>query len=270
MIEKHVILFRDDEAVHDEFLECKKITEDSIGVDVIESRMLIPHDSRIVCRYSCLPHYEELENDAAHVGAKLINSHRQHRYIADMSYVDDIADMTPKTYTEWWQLPEGKYVVKGRTNSRKHQWNRLMFANSQSDISRIAKALLDDPLIAQQGLVVREYVPLMKLDEGLNGLPITNEWRFFCIDGEVLCGGFYWASHPDAVSDPLSPPRDAFKLAYKCAQRVDYHVRFVVIDVAQTAGGDWIVIELNDAQMSGLSMIKPEMLYRPLIKHFGC
>lgn len=39
-----------------------------------------------------------------------------------------------------------------------------------------------------------------------------------------------------------------------------------MIDVAQTESGDWIVIELNDGQMSGLSENNPEILYKNL-KH---
>ena len=36
------------------------------------------------------------------------------------------------------------------------------------------------------------------------------------------------------------------------------------IDVAQTESGEWIVVELNDGQMSGLSENNPEVLYKNL------
>jgi hypothetical protein len=37
-----------------------------------------------------------------------------------------------------------------------------------------------------------------------------------------------------------------------------------VLDIAETEKGDWILIEMNDAQMSGLSMNDPQMLYKRL------
>lgn len=42
------------------------------------------------------------------------------------------------------------------------------------------------------------------------------------------------------------------------------HAEFYVIDVAKTVYGEWIVIEMNDAQMSGLSMVEPIELYTNL------
>jgi len=46
--------------------------------------------------------------------------------------------------------------------------------------------------------------------------------------------------------------------------KVSSFVRFFVIDVARTAEGKWIVVELNDGQQSGLSAIKPDDLYKNL------
>jgi hypothetical protein len=36
---------------------------------------------------------------------------------------------------------------------------------------------------------------------------------------------------------------------------------YYVIDVAKTESGEWIVVELNDGQMSGLSENNPDTLY---------
>jgi hypothetical protein len=41
---------------------------------------------------------------------------------------------------------------------------------------------------------------------------------------------------------------------------------YYVIDVAKTAAGKWILIELNDGQMSGLSDNDPDVLYSNLKK----
>ena len=41
---------------------------------------------------------------------------------------------------------------------------------------------------------------------------------------------------------------------------------FFVMDIARTAEGKWIIIELNDGQQSGLSNVDPEELYSNLAK----
>jgi hypothetical protein len=49
-------------------------------------------------------------------------------------------------------------------------------------------------------------------------------------------------------------------------ERIKLHANFYVVDVAQTEKGDWIVIELNDGQQSGLSDNSPVALYRWLLE----
>ena len=43
-------------------------------------------------------------------------------------------------------------------------------------------------------------------------------------------------------------------------------IRFYVVDVARTKKGNWMVVELNDGLMSGLSMCDPEEMYGNLLK----
>jgi hypothetical protein len=84
------------------------------------------------------------------------------------------------------------------------------------------------------------------------------------LDGQVLASGFYWSGYQDDIEQEMDPgavPED-FLRAVIC--RVEEHIRFWVLDVARTEAGDWIVVELNDAQMSGLSAIEPEALYKAL------
>jgi len=50
---------------------------------------------------------------------------------------------------------------------------------------------------------------------------------------------------------------------------VSPHVNFYVLDIAQTAFGNWILIEINDGQMSGLSENDPDRLYYNLRRVTG-
>jgi hypothetical protein len=143
-----------------------------------------------------MPFYKELQDELKLKNSRLINSYSEHLYIADiMNWYEDVKEFTPKTYTTWGHITGGKWVVKGKTYSRKHHWNSKMFADGKEELLRITRELLDDPMISENGLVVREYVPLKRIDTAPNGLPIVKEWRMFFYRENYLCGGYYWSSH---------------------------------------------------------------------------
>lgn len=221
-------------------------------------------DSLVIGRYSVLPFYSELDGDLCVQGSSLINSPAQHRFIANFEWYDSLKDITPKTWFDLQSVPKdgGPYVVKGRTNSRKFEWNKKMFALNYLAAVDIASELMNDGLIGPQGVLVREYVPLKTLEVGLHGLPFSNEWRFFYYRDQLLSYGFYWtASEERGTMD-----EKGLALAQEAASRIAKEATFFVIDVAQKANGDWTVIEVNDGQMSGLSECDPGQLYSNLAK----
>lgn len=256
---KNIILFRKDQNTQHEFEVASKY------VKVTESRVDL-ENKEVVGRYSVLPFYEELERDLNHQGSTLINSWSQHKYIANFDYYKDIKDFTFKTYFSLEEMPKdgGPFVIKGRTNSRKFEWSKKMFVKNSEEATNLwCELTVEDPLIRDQGAIIREYVPLRVLDHGLNDLPFSNEWRLFYLDKEMIMSGFYW----NQVDPPYATlPYEAKQFADSVAKRIE--VPFFVIDIAETKQGDWIVIELNDGQMSGLSTIDPELFYQTLRNHF--
>jgi hypothetical protein len=250
-----ILLFRKDRDTEEEFEIAKTY------FDVAETRCRIPKDRLVIPRYSALPFYKELEEDVDYLGSKLVNTYRNHSYIADFSYYFDIEDLTPKTYFRLEDIPEGgPYVVKGATNSRKFDWNKMMFAKDRRRAIDIACDLRKDSMIQYQDIIVREFIPLVKVEEGLNGLPMSNEWRFFCYKDKILSSGFYWTI---AESEGKLEP-EGIDLVYKVIERVKNQVNFFVVDIAQKETGEWTVIELNDGQMSGLSGNNAHGLYANL------
>lgn len=246
-------------------------TEDELKAAVNHAKVVrylgdIPKNSLVVGRYSVLPMYRWITEELALGGSRLVNSHGEHKYIANMEWLEDLNGLTFPTYTRWDTLPEGSYVVKGRTNSRKWEWKTKMFAETAGDVKRIASALYEDPLIREQGVVARTYTPLEEVSEGINGLPVTNEWRFFVFDGEILTGAYYWSLVPeeDLPFDPLRPPAEAVSMVQDVIARVAEKATFYVVDVAKGVDGRWWVVELNDGQMSGLSYNDPVTLYEGL------
>lgn len=229
-------------------------------------RTEVPPNSLVFGRYSFLPFYKELEEEVGLNGSKLSNSLEQHEYIAiAKNWISDLSSFTPKTYENWFNIPEGSYIVKGSTNSKKSNWNTHMFAETKDDVRKVAERLMDDTHIISQGLIIREYIPLISYGEDINGLPITNEWRFFFYKDKLLSYGWYWAIYPDIFE--LHRPAissDAIALAQEIAHTVSKSANFFVLDMAQTRSGDWILIEVNDGNQSGLGMNDPHVLFSKL------
>jgi len=231
-------------------------------------RTALRRDDLVIPRYCVLPEPVELQDDVDLVGANLLNDLRQHRYLADMrNWVEDLREFTPKT---WYRLEDvdedGPYVLKGQTNSRKGDWNTHCFAKDRAAMEQVYWRLCTDGLIGlgQQQIYIRKYVPLAKLIDGLNGIPVTREFRFFTAFGKILCGAYYWQNYLEDL--PAVPDVSEVPIAFvqSVLDRVKDHANGIVIDVAQTATGDWICIELNDLCMSGLSCNDPKILYTRL------
>lgn len=259
---KSVILFRKDLQTEKEMKVASKYFE------VYESRLFCG-GSNVIGRYSALPFYEELERDLKENGCQLVNNFDQHKWIADMDWYVDLQAITPKTWrvSDFKEEETGPFVVKGRTNSRKHHWGNLMYAEDGHSAMMVAAYLNTDPQIRSQGIVIRKYVPLRTFAIADFGLPITNEWRFFCFRDRILTYGRYW----DEVAEKYGVDPNDFELGEdgldfvrRVANCACHHAEFYVVDIAERAEGGWILIEINDAQMSGLCGCAPDILYLEL------
>lgn len=221
----------------------------------------------VIPRFSCLPYYKEWHDNLLHLGSIPINHVSSHEWVASFGWYRCMRGLTPETWTEE-EFPyteyQGPFVVKGCTNSRKHQWDTHMFAPTKKDAIKIASELRNDMHLASQNIIYRKYVPLKTFEIGINGIPFANEWRIFCYRGHVLSHGYYWSGLDDLSKPQLND--DGIKLIHNCIERLRYPfpIDFYVLDIAETKSGEWILIEMNDAGMSGLSENCPDTFYSNL------
>lgn len=253
--------FRKDSNTQDEYDICKKYFPTYLCRTELDTNI-----KNVVCRYSALPFNLELEKDLHNLGLNPINSSSEHSYIADMSYIYDLEELTFPTWDKLEYVPgDFPLVIKGRTNSRKFEWNTKMFAKTKADAINIMHDLWHDPLIGPQGLVFRKYIPLKTLEIGINGMPMTNEWRCFFYQDKLIDYGFYWATLDNlSLINEDEFIQNGLPLALKAAKIVSDFTNFFVIDIAQDETGKYWVVELNDGQMSGLSLIDPDRFYKNL------
>lgn len=144
-----------------------------------------------------------------------------------------------------------------------------MYAKNKEETINISCELMCDSLLSKQGIVVRKYEPLVTFDEDVSGRPVTEEFRYFCLDGKILARGYYWSNFSDSLKDAGIYPdfsEEADQLVLRALEKIKGKIRFVVVDVAKTVEGKWIVIELNDGCMSGTSDVCLKTLYDNLYK----
>lgn len=237
--------------------------------NVLHYRPQVVADNLVIARFSAVPFYREQALEYKYVGARMINSYAEHLYIADLrEWYADLMEFTPKTWTQLHTIPdEGPFVLKGITNSKKFLWKTHMFAQNKQEAIQVHSRLTQDSMIAYQDIVIREYVPLHTYMIGLQGMPVTKEFRFFFYKGNLLSGGYYWSSHMYDLEDAgIKPDIAEVPLPWlmEIARIVAKKATFFVLDVAQTESGKWILIEVNDGQQSGLSENNPDVLYRNL------
>ncbi len=264
-----VILFRADSSLEQELHEASQFFK------VIRLRTEVQEGDLVISRFASLPYPEELEKDIANLGGCLLNSARSHHYVADMEYLQDIGHLTFPTWFHAHEIPESirnkPFIVKGKTNSYKWQWNTKMWAANWKEAVRLGADLSSDEFIGRQGVVYREYVPLETFEVGVNDLPFTNEWRVFIYKGHVVSFGYYWGcldSLERAEAAKASFEQHGLKLAKQAYALMASHVDFVAIDVARATDGKWWVVEVNDGCQSGLNeTINPTTFY---FKLFQC
>lgn len=228
---------------------------------VVTQRGDVPDNVLVIPRFSLLPYAAEVHYDLEKRGCRFANTLQQHRWIASFDWYDDLREHTPETWTED-ELPYteygGPFVVKGATNSLKFRWQTHMYAATKREAVEVGFRLRQDSLIGEQPLKYRRYVPLRLHEEAVVGPPFAHEFRFFFWGTGCLGAAYYWSC---AENVDLPVPPEALAKAQECAGIAAKRCRFFVLDVAQTESGDWILIEVNDGQQSGLSEIEPGAFY---------
>jgi hypothetical protein len=264
------ILFRESLA------EEKELESASKYFTVLDSRVKVQKGDLIIPRYSVVPFAKEFFDDMNYIGAETLNSYHQYLYIADIkNYIQDLGNLTFKTWRAadgFYNLPDNcSFVLKGETNSKKFEWKEMMFAKDKSSIQEIHSKLSRDGLIGDQEIYIREYVPLKQFATSFKDLPITNEYRFFVVNKQVISSGYYWTNYYETLIEQghnLDPSQVPLDLLQQVIDRVGDNCYAYVIDVGETQDGKWIVIELNAFEQSGLSENDPDLLYCNLSKLF--
>jgi glutathione synthase/RimK-type ligase-like ATP-grasp enzyme len=152
--------------------------------------------------------------------------------------------------------------VKGTIQSLKSKGVDACVAHDLSQLREIAGRILQSHRRSLGKVIVRELVSLRHTRIGPGGFPFGREYRAFVLRGEVVGLGYYWEGEDDLAALSEEESQTVHALACEAARRVD--VPYLTVDIGQRTNGDWLVIEVGDAQFSGLSQVSIHALWNRL------
>lgn len=154
--------------------------------------------------------------------------------------------------------------VKGAVQSLKAEGWDACVVHTPEELRRLTGYLLRSGERARGRVVVRRVVRLRHTRTSPQGFPLGREYRVFLYRRRVVAWGYYWEGE-DALRELAGSDCDEMlSVATEAAGRLA--APYVAVDVGQTEGGEWLVIETGDPQFAGVSQISLFRLWGELRK----
>jgi hypothetical protein len=234
---------------------------------------MAPENITATARVGAVANYESFYNDCKNEGVTLVNSPAQQRRASQLQYWHPlIADLTPKSvcFKGRPTIEEVKahfawpVFMKGARQTSRHQ-RKLAIIESDEQFFEAIQLYARDPILNWQDVACREFVPLRSISQSEaddSKMPRSFEFRTFWWKGQLAGAGRYWWEGPPYNWND-NEQSTGIALAAEAARRVE--VPFLVVDIAQTNKGQWVVIECNDGQESGYAGVSPFALWQKII-----
>lgn len=206
----------------------------------LESNIVLVHSPAEHLRCSTLPEWYPL------ISADTPRS-RWYSTVPDFSTIE--AD---------FELP---VFIKGARQTSRHK-AAASIVRSRTEYEAAAEIFRADPILRWQNFVCRELVSLRPVPGGTEGkIPASYEFRTFWWRGELVGAGRYWYE-AEAYRWTDSERESALKVARRAVAAIG--TAFLVVDLAQTADGRWIIIECNDGMESGYAGASPFAIWQAI------
>jgi hypothetical protein len=224
-----------------------------------------------VGRFGVTDNYADLYQQLAASGVLLIHTPDQYQLATELPHwYPLLSDLTPRSV--WFDQPptiaeiEQQFAwpifLKGSRQTSRHK-AALSILHSPEDYVRAIEEYQHNPILHWQAVVCREFIRLRPVPAPpADTISPAFEFRTFWWRGECVGAGPYWAAFT-SYTWTKSEEQAALAVAAEAAGRLT--IPFLVVDVAQTQDGAWIVIEVNDGQESGYAGIAPVALWQRIV-----
>lgn len=225
-----------------------------------------------VARLGAVEDYLTFHQECRDQGIELVHTPEQHlRCSALPEWYPLIRDDTPRS--RWYHgIPtlaelENDFAfpvfIKGARQTSRHQAAASIITD-RADYATAVDLYRHDPILHWQDFVCRELIPLRPVAGGLTGkIPASYEFRTFWWRGQLVGAGRYWLEADDYRW--TSHERDeALTVARRAVATLA--CTFLVVDLAQTREGRWIVIECNDGMESGYAGASPFAIWQTILE----
>lgn len=233
--------------------------------------VLCPPNQPAVARIGTFKDYSTTYAELITEGITLVHTPEEHNRCSLLPcWYPLIADLTPKSIV-YPSLPSAKLVeqdfnwpifVKGERQTHKHR-KSLSVIENREQFEQLLVNWKQDTMLHWQKMACRQFIPLQLVEEPVaDRLPSSYEFRLFYWKQQLVSIGRYWY---ESINYELSDKERAqvVELADEVARCVS--VCFLVVDVAKTAEGKWIVIEVNDGQESGYAGNNARLLWENIL-----
>ena len=224
-----------------------------------------------VARIGAISDYDALFLKCSDIGIDLVHSPEDHRRCASLPlWYPLIEKDTPRScwfsYIPSFEEIEAEFTlpvfVKGDRQTSRHQAAASIIRN-RKDFDIAAEIFQTDPILHWQDFVCREFVELRAVGGVINGkISASYEFRTFWWRGEFVGAGRYWFEANDYSWNDFERD-EALEVARHAADVLE--CTFLVIDIAQTIEGSWIIIECNDGMESGYAGASPLAVWQNII-----
>lgn len=222
-----------------------------------------------VLRTGAISDYQNRYDEYLLKGLRLINSPEQHVLASELpAWYSYVQEFTPRSvcFESFPPLEEISDIfsfpifIKGARQTSQHN-PELSIIHTPADYADISQHYQNDPILHWQKIVLREFIDLAPAPGNVPGkIQPSLEFRSFWWNGHCVGWGQYWYQLPPYSTEGID---EGLSIAQEAASRLK--VPFLVIDIAKTIDGQWIIIECNDAQESGYSSISPQVLWRNIL-----
>lgn len=235
---------------------------ESYRMRVHKSITTIPDGSLVLPRYYTFP-YTQLYYDLQAKKCTPINTKPQRDWILNLqNWTDLLGELTPKTYdlSDKITYPGHAVIVRSDYGTMKHLEWKHVYADSQTRLMDNYITISRDSWHSQFKKYARDFVHLHAIGKPLaNGMTMADEWRVFYLKGKHVAHGTYWPGDEYTTLD-----KRGLDLANEAAKLISPYIDFFAVDIARLATNRWIVIEINDANSSGLQNIAPGQFYNSI------